>query len=146
MIQTYIFAGKFEQVTESGCWIWIGSCGTNGYGTISYQSKNIYAHRVSWILHYGTEPGSLCVLHRCDVRLCVNPSHLFLGTRTENSADMARKLRSTIGCRNPMAKLSEPIVRHIRMSMASQRDVAASLGVSQSTISRVRARKCWTHC
>ena len=81
-----------EAVTESGCWIWMGSVkqGGMGYG----QSVNgTYAHREAYTAFYGEIPKGLCVLHRCDMPLCVNPKHLFIGTKLENMQDCQRKGR-----------------------------------------------------
>ena len=84
---------KIERIPFSGCWLWTGSCMANGYGQIGYKGKNAYAHRVSWILHIGPiEPG-MHVLHRCDVKNCVNPNHLFVGTADDNMKDMISKGR-----------------------------------------------------
>jgi len=78
-------------VTETGCWIWIGSCMRNGYGQTKSSvagrtGKTRLAHRISYKAFF-SDPGSLCVLHKCDVRECVNPSHLYLGTYSDNTRD-----------------------------------------------------------
>ena len=86
---------KNVQKTD-GCWLWTGTVSSRGkYGTLcwAYGNKPIRAHRLSWLLHKGPIPNELCVLHHCDNRLCVRPSHLFLGTRKDNYHDMARKGR-----------------------------------------------------
>ena len=78
---------KFEQcyITEpnSGCFIWLGKTNNAGYGYLERQ----FAHRLSWSLSYGEIPKGECVLHKCDVRLCVNPLHLYLGNHRQNMKD-----------------------------------------------------------
>lgn len=91
------FYNKVIPVTESGCFLWTGKMGKNGYGYVQVNNKEIYAHRLAWILANGEIPSRLCVCHHCDVPICVNVSHLFLGTDLDNNRDMRRKNRHRQG-------------------------------------------------
>jgi len=77
---------------KNGCWEWVGAT-TCGYGRIGVCGKTVIAHRLSWVWANGKIPKGLCVLHKCDNRPCVNPKHLFLGTKKDNTRDCIRKGR-----------------------------------------------------
>ena len=96
------FAEKTEQ-TETGCIQWTGSKDKKGYGRYSGASKEVLAHRLAYIMHYGRIPDGLHVLHRCDNPSCCNPQHLFVGTNSDNVADKIAKGRSVrqFGKANP---------------------------------------------
>lgn len=102
--------------TES-CWIWSGARsskrrGGHERGQISINGKLTFVHRASWLIHYGPIPSGLLVCHSCDTPLCVNPSHLFLGTQKDNMKDCAAKGRVA-----GQGQLSEACYRgHIRTS------------------------------
>ena len=97
-------ADKLHELTvrsadPDGCWIWIGSTYKNGYGKVwsRVDRRHVLAHRAAWEEAFGEIPPGRMILHQCDVRACVNPAHLHLGTQAENMADMATKKRSMKG-------------------------------------------------
>lgn len=88
------FNSKYS-IDENGCWIWGGSLRGQGYAQIYDGKKNTIGSRVSYALFKGPIPNGMHVLHKCDVRKCVNPEHLFLGTHQDNMIDKTKKGRST---------------------------------------------------
>lgn len=64
-----------------------------GYGQVWWEGKHWLDHRKAWTESFGEIPEGLCVLHICDNPLCIEPYHLFLGTRQDNMADKVAKGR-----------------------------------------------------
>lgn len=118
------------QFGHSTCWYWVGSCDALGYGRLHAYGEN-KVHRVAWRVFQGSIPSGMDVLHRCDVRNCVNPDHLFVGTHQDNMQDITRKGRQRYvrlcGEHNPQAKLSRGQVEEMRA-------LRASTGLSYSKI------------
>ena len=132
-----------------GCWEWTGYRRADGYGHIHIGDKTVYVHRYAWELANGPIPAGMSVCHRCDVRICVNPDHLFLGTHVDNMADMVEKDRQARGSTNGNARLTETQVMEICARHAAggttYRSLAREFGVGKSTISRIVHRTNWTH-
>lgn len=142
------------RIDENGCWRWVKTRARNGYGTFAYGGgSNARAHRVSYMLFVGPIPDNHDVCHRCDVRDCVNPSHLFCGTRSENIQDAKAKgrLRTTasrIGTAHHCAKLSDDNVREIKDALAagqSKRTLSTLYGVTEPAIRSIATGKTWKH-
>jgi hypothetical protein len=136
---------KFAE-DKGGCWIWTAS-DTQGYGGFHLDNgKRVVATHYSWELYAGRPvPKSLFICHRCDVRACVNPQHLFLGTQLENIQDMVMKGRGSKGETHPCAKLTETDIHFIRSSKLSCSILGKQFDVAGPTISRIRNGKTWKH-
>ena len=144
------FHEKWELDKESGCWVWTASTAGKGYGQIKIpgQRRNIYAHQLSYIIHYGEIPSGMMVCHTCDNPRCVKPSHLFLGTAKDNLQDMKLKGRHLNGAKNAKSKLTDEQVRAIHMLSReglSQGKLGKTFGVSQGQIFRILKGYRWNH-
>jgi hypothetical protein len=125
-----------------GCWLWIGSKDSGGYGLLGTANENSKkAHRVSWKIHNGPIPTGMCVLHKCDIRNCVNPEHLFLGTQADNMRDMAQKERRSGISIHGRKILSDDEVYLIKSAykegILNQSDIAREFGVTPGCINHI---------
>lgn len=133
----------------SSCWLWSGYTMPKGHGFVGVKRKYWLAHRLSWVLHGNQLPPGMCVLHKCDVANCVNPKHLYLGTRQDNVADRCRRNRTAKGERNSHAKLTPADIAEIRRIYShippKFTETAKRFGVSGQTISWIVKHRLWKH-
>lgn len=147
----------------SACWVWKACLQGTGYGQAVVGRRRMGAHRLAWILERGPIVDGLFVLHHCDTRPCVNPSHLYLGTQKDNMRDCWERGRAAFqkdaaavrarsgapGTRHSRAKLTEvsaaELIQRYRRGGITQRALAAEYGVHQSIISEVINGKRWPH-
>lgn len=149
------------------CWLWQRGKSAAGYGRFIIEGRQYYTHIIARFIATGEWPVKLNTCHNCptgDNPACCNPSHLFLGTQSENLADMWRKERGKKGdkhyARNTpeklargeqhgQSRLTEDQVREIRLMYAtglhSQSSLAKLFGVSQMSISKICRRETWKH-
>lgn len=133
-----------------GCWEWTARINSRGYGTFRLRPEQI-AHRAAWILFRGPIPQGLQVLHRCDNRKCVRPSHLFLGTNADNVLDKMLKgrHRKFVGEEHGMARFTENHVVVMRLlrerTTLSLRQIAVLFGTTKARVSEIVRRVTWRH-
>lgn len=156
------------------CWLWTAAKGKAGYGAIKVERRKLVStHRFSYELHFGPIPEGMQVCHDCDVRNCVRPDHLFLGTDLDNKLDMLQKGRHGAytrperiqrgdqhwSKRHPEyltrrrkrrkdAMLTEDIVRQIRQNCrqgATQQSQADRFGISRGLVSSIVRLERWKH-
>ena len=132
------------RVQKSGCW----ECTSHrqsgmGYTTVSRDGRQVYAHRIMYERENGPIPAGMCVLHRCDNPACINPAHLFLGTKGDNTRDCIAKGRIARGERHGVARLTRSDVLDIRRPGLSAVDAAAKHGISKSAVFKIRNGDRW---
>ena len=131
------------------CWVWIARQDDDMYGRFCYNGKTIKATHYSWKLYTGRlVPKSLIICHKCDHPYCVNPNHLFIGTRKDNSEDMVSKGRSSMGEKQGLSKLTEGqvrLIRELRLSGITTKQLSNQFSCSKNTIGDICRGKTWTH-
>ncbi len=147
------FWGKVNIGGVNDCWTWKNATFLNGYGAFrkvvsTNKYRQLVASRVAYYLSTGTQPAGLFVCHHCDNPLCCNPTHLFLGTASENELDKHAKGRNPNqhGELGRTAKLTWDEVDEIRKRLNagdSQRFLAKMFHVGQSTIGHIYRLKTW---
>ena len=148
------YRDKIEKGHSGGCWIWTAGKLPNGYGrTNRVRAGSRLAHRAAYAAAHGTPPPNMVVRHKCDVRACVNPDHLEIGTVADNNRDTLQRGRlvSYKGARNGNSRLTDGDVISIRADFVSgdprfgTRGLARQYGVSHQLIGKIVHREMWTH-
>lgn len=137
-----------SKLRPNKCWEWTGNLTKKGYGQTRIKGITFSAHRLSWLLFHGGGLTKLQVLHKCDNRKCINPTHLFLGTNADNLADRQKKGRQVRGERHPRSRFTQNQVLGIRKMVSlgiSVQKIADDYGVNNSTIYNMVNRKTWKH-
>lgn len=142
------FWKKVDIRSPDECWNWIAKAKTQfGYGRLTNgRHVHLKSHRVSWELTNGPIPVGMIVCHRCDNPACCNPTHLFLGTKKENTHDMMRKGRMVAppvrrGASHHNATIPDEDLPAIRLSKLPRKQLAETYGVSAKTIYRIQTGK-----
>jgi hypothetical protein len=154
----------WSRVDRSGeCWVWTGAKNEKGYGVVGVpgEHRTTKAHRMAWEIYNGPLPPGQCVLHRCDNPACCRPSHLFLGSRADNNADMCLKGRHRSGSsktpadackyrrgeRHHGSKLTVAIVTAIRSRVVEvwQAAVCREYELQAPLVHKIATRKLWKH-
>jgi hypothetical protein len=139
------------QKAASGCWLYTGGISSSGYGIVSIKNRSVHVHRLAYSLKCGPIPEATCVLHRCDIRRCINPDHLFLGSLADNNRDCMDKGRTADrrGEKNTGAKFTPKRVARVRRAYGtgrfSQRTVGEMFGISQQQVSSIVRGQAWPH-
>lgn len=144
---------RIHKRQSDDCWYWTGKPDKNGYGRIKINNIDVKAHRFTFLLSTGIQPGELEVCHHCDAPPCNNPAHLFLGTHLLNTTDAVLKGRHISanpfrGETNGLAKLTEAQVLEIRFKRNmgySYEMLAKDYKVNSGTIYNLVNHKSWKH-
>lgn len=133
------FMAKVSPEPNSGCWLWTGGVASNGYGMFWFDGKVDTAPRQAYRMFCGEIVDDLHIMHKCDVRLCVNPDHLSLGTNAQNHADKQKKGRAA-------KKLTPAEVLKMRsMATLSKRKLAKEFDVDRRMVQFILRGRNWSH-
>src|SRR5205814_9757115 len=143
---------KYVRKTKH-CWFWIGNRTKDGYGRFRLNGRDHASHRASWMLFKGQIKKGYDICHKCDIKPCIKPSHLFQGTRKDNMQDASKKGRLNVphtnhqGENHSGAKLTNREVLKIysQKGKVPHKKLAKDFKVSVSTIHMIMGRYIWKH-
>jgi hypothetical protein len=143
---------------SEGCWEWTAGRFSDGmrYGQFRVGKKKLKAHRFSYMIHHGSIPDGMKVLHKCDNPICMRPDHHFLGTNADNTDDMVRKGRAKNGSKehaylyrgelNPAAKITAEIAGEIRRKTSEgvpRKMMVKAFGLSPTQVANIARGQSW---
>lgn len=130
------------RTNEKGCKLWSEN-DSDWYGSFRFGNKIVKAHRAAYILFIGDIPEGMHVCHTCDVKNCVNPDHLFIGTHRDNMIDMHSKGRWRTGNYGDHLKLSQAMADLIYWDSRSHQIISNEYGISRSLVSNIKNNRVW---
>lgn len=145
------FLKRVEVKSKDECWNWTGSQNQKlWHGQWRNKAGQIeLTHRAAWRMFKCEVPEGMCVLHKCDNPICVNPSHLWIGTQSDNCRDMWAKGRArpktSLGEKHGNSKLKLDQVIDIKTSKLSGVELARKYNVATTTVCDIRRGRSWTH-
>lgn len=145
------FWGNVDMAEDNDkCWLWKGGREGDKYGRLSFKRVDYLSHRVAFFISNKIDPAEFCVCHKCDVKSCCRPSHLFLGTHKDNTKDMISKGRANmVGEKNGAAILAESkiieIVKRYSKGDITQFQLSKIYGVSHAQANNIVHLKLWKH-
>lgn len=137
------FEEKCIPEPNSGCWIWLYSLTSNGYGQFSYNGRQRRAIRVAYEIYKDKIPDGMIVRHKCDNKLCVNPDHLVLGTHNDNMSDMVKRNRQARGEKTGNNKLTEEQALDIYNSTSYYKELAQKYNITVTQVYRIKKGLFW---
>lgn len=160
------FYDKTKLDETTGCLLWTGIKNPTGYGRMVINGEWFRAHRLSYMIHYGSIPDGMCVLHSCDTPSCVSKNHISIGTHAENMRQRHERGRyeycyngnhylqkdssSVQGSKNKRAVITEEIAFQIledfrQKKFKSKAALSRAYGVSATVVKTLLCGKTWKH-
>lgn len=127
---------RYSEKSESGCILWSGAVSKSGYGNVRDGARQVLAHRAAYEVAHGSVPQGMFVCHKCDVKRCINPEHLFAGTPADNSADMKSKGRSP----RTHLRITREDEQRIKTDTRTKAEIAKAFGIGLRHVFRIRSR------
>jgi len=147
MKRTPIEARIWSKVTKSArCWNWNGSKSPFGHGYIRLpgrKGKLVMVHRIIFELYRGEIPKGMSVLHRCDNPACVNPEHLWIGTKSENTYDMIVKGRYKGGHGRALNHAQVLEIRRLHSNGFSVSQLSKMFSICKRQIWKIHTGRSW---
>lgn len=139
-LKKILYRNILPESNEKGCWLYTKLI-MKGCGHINIKGIKVPAHRISYEIHNGEIPKGMYICHKCDVRACVNPEHLFIGTHQDNMNDKVKKNRAG-------RKLNYQQVINIKKRLLtgdSDLSISKEFNVNRQTINKIKLNQSWSH-